>query len=135
MNRRTFTQALTAATMTALVAPAVAQAAQPIGAAPTSSSKFPDFITLWTVFETFPSTSAWPKRLKPANTNVELVGEYRDWSPDDFTRSTAARKRLGITFDATAGLKNGVGNPATRDALLAELPMNWSTCRRSAALQ
>ena len=29
--------------------------------------------------------------------------------------------KLGIEFDATAGLKNGVANPATRDAFLAEL--------------
>jgi len=28
---------------------------------------------------------------------------------------------LGISFDATAGLRNGVANPATRDAFLAEL--------------
>ncbi len=121
MNRRTFTQALTAATMTALVAPAVAQAAQPIDAAPTSSSKFPVSIMLWTVFRDLPFDERLAKVAEAGYTNVELVGEYRDWSPDDFTRFIAARKRLGITFDATAGLKNGVGNPATRDALLAEL--------------
>ena len=32
-----------------------------------------------------------------------------------------ARKRLGITFDATAGLKHGVGDPSVRDEFLSQL--------------
>ena len=38
-----------------------------------------------------------------------------------FARANAVRKRLGIAFDATAGLKNGIANPGTRDGFLAEL--------------
>jgi hydroxypyruvate isomerase len=64
---------------------------------------------------------------------VELVGEYKNWSQADFDRANAARKRLGIQFDATAGLKNGIADPATRDAFLAELqqglaPMQTLDC-------
>jgi len=54
---------------------------------------------------------------------VELVGEYEHWTQADFDRANAARKRLGIRFDATAGLHNGVANPATREAFLAELTL------------
>jgi hydroxypyruvate isomerase len=50
-----------------------------------------------------------------------LVGEYSKWTQADFDRAVAAAKRLGIQFDATAGLHNGVGNPAVRDAFVAEL--------------
>ena len=53
--------------------------------------------------------------------NGELVGEYAKWSDADFDRANAACKRLRIQFDATAGLHNGIGNPAVRDGFLAEL--------------
>jgi len=46
--------------------------------------------------------------------NVELVGEYSDWSEDDFRRINAKRKQLGITFDCTAGLKHSLCNSAER---------------------
>jgi len=49
------------------------------------------------------------------------VGEYRDWTTEDFARANAARKRLGIHFDATAGMAHGVGDPAAQDAFLTEL--------------
>jgi len=52
---------------------------------------------------------------------VELVGEYQKWSEADYVRANAKRKELGISFDATAGLKHGVANPADRNALLADL--------------
>ncbi|HWT65900.1 MAG TPA: TIM barrel protein, partial [Terracidiphilus sp.] len=58
---------------------------------------------------------------------------YKDWSPADFARANAARQRLGLHFDATAGLKNGVGDPSTRAAFLDELraalvPMRTLEC-------
>jgi hydroxypyruvate isomerase len=61
------------------------------------------------------------------------VGEYSKWTQADFDRAVAAAKRLGIQFDATAGLHNGVANPAVRDAFLAELsqaltPMETLSC-------
>jgi hydroxypyruvate isomerase len=69
------------------------------------------------------------------------VGEYnaQHWSQADFDRANAARKRLGISFDATAGLANGVANPATREAFLAELgdalkPMETLDCPAMIAL-
>ena len=88
---------------------------------------------LWTVFMTCPLRSGWPRSSEAGYTNIELVGEYAKWTPADFDRANAARKRLGIRFDATAGLKNGVGNPAQRDALVEELrqalvPMETLAC-------
>jgi hydroxypyruvate isomerase len=51
------------------------------------------------------------------------VGEYEKWSEADFAKANEARKRLGITFDATAGLKRGVGDPSVRDEFLSQLKL------------
>ena len=69
-------------------------------------------VMLWTVFRDLSLSSGWQKVAEAGYRNVELVGEYAKWSDDDFARANAARKRLGIHFDATAGLRNGIGNPA-----------------------
>ena len=76
---------------------------------------------LWTVFNKLPFEDRLAKVAEAGYTKVELVGEYGKWSDAEFANANAARKRLGIQFDATAGLKNGVANPATREAFLAEL--------------
>jgi hydroxypyruvate isomerase len=118
MNRRSFTQALATAAIAAVAPPLPAPAATVPKSKPAA---FPLSIMLWTVFTDLPFEQRLAKVAEAGYTNVELVGEYRNWSADDFARANAARKRLGITFDATAGLRNGVSNPATRDAFLAEL--------------
>ena len=76
---------------------------------------------LWTVFRDLPFEERLARIAQAGYTQVELVGEYADWKPADFDRANAARKRLGLRFDATAGLKNGVANPATTQAFLDEL--------------
>jgi hydroxypyruvate isomerase len=119
MNRRSFTQALAAAALTAIVPPV--EAARAIAEPASKPAAFPLSIMLWTVFTDLPFEQRLAKVAEAGYTNVELVGEYRNWSADDFARANAARKRLGIAFDATAGLKNGAANPATRNAFLAEL--------------
>jgi hydroxypyruvate isomerase len=88
---------------------------------------------LWTVFNDLPFEQRLEKIAGAGYTNVELVGEYAKWSPAEFDRANAARKRLGITFDATAGLRHGVSNPADRDTFLAEwrealTPMETLAC-------
>ena len=119
MNRRTFTQTLATAALTAIAAPlhtASASAESSPKAAP-----FPLSVMLWTVFTDLPFEERLAKVAEAGFSNVELVGEYGKWSADDFARANAARKRLGIEFDATAGLAHGIADPASRDALLAEL--------------
>jgi hydroxypyruvate isomerase len=88
---------------------------------PAIEPPFPLSIMLWTVFRDLPFEQRLAKVAEAGYTNVELVGEYAKWTEADFTSANAARKRLGIRFDATAGLHNGIANPATRDAFLAEL--------------
>jgi hydroxypyruvate isomerase len=122
MNRRSFTQALAATAglpMLSAISPEVSQSQTP----PTApkAPPFPLSVMLWTVFNDFPFEDRIAKVAEAGYTNVELVGEYRDWSPADFARANTARKRLGISFDATAGLKHGIADPTVRDAFLAAL--------------
>lgn len=133
MDRRTFTQVLAAAALSAATPtmPASAQAApQP---AANAGPPFPLSVMLWTVFTDLLFEDRLGKVAEAGYTNVELVGEYRNWTETDFIKANAARKHLGIQFDATAGLAHGVGDPASRDALLAELkdalkPMETLDC-------
>src|SRR5437868_7425620 len=53
--------------------------------------------------------------------HVELVGEFAQWSAEDWRRIRARMQRLKITVDATSGVKAGFADPAGGDAFLAEL--------------
>src|ERR1039457_2721289 len=119
MNRRTFTQALATAALTAVASPL--QATPVTAESSSKASPFPISVMLWTVFTNLPFEERLAKVAEAGYTNVELVGEYAKWSPDDFAKANAARKQHGIRFDATAGLHNGIANPSTQDAFLAEL--------------
>lgn len=122
MNRRMFTQAMGVAALAAVAPSLPAKAVA--GSLGTESPKEPPFplsVMLWTVFNGLPFEERLAKVAEAGYSNIELVGEYSKWSDADFARANAARKRLGIRFDATAGLANGVSNPATADAFLAEL--------------
>ncbi len=113
MNRRAFSKRLAGAALGGMV-PERALLAE-------SGVPFQFSVMLWTVFKDLPFEQRLEKVAEAGYKNVELVGEYNDWSDDDFKRAIAKRTQLGITFDTTAGLKHGVGNPKERDALLADV--------------
>ena len=139
MNRRTFTQVMTAAALSAAVPPLPATAQS--GAASPKAPPFPLSVMLWTVFNDLPFEQRLAKVAEAGYSKIELVGEYnaQNWSPADFARANAARKSLGIEFDATAGMKHGIADPSVRDAFLAELskrssgPRRWWRAARSTA--
>ncbi|HXR39243.1 MAG TPA: TIM barrel protein [Terracidiphilus sp.] len=121
MNRRTFTQAMAAA---ALSAGAPRLSAAPAGKTVSANApQFPLSVMLWTVFTDLPFEERLAKVAEAGYNKIQLVGEYNahNWTQADYDRANAARKRLGIEFDATAGLKDGIADPGTRDAFLAEL--------------
>lgn len=120
MNRRMFTQALATAALGA-AAPSLSSTAVRIADAPQRpGSPFPLSVMLWTVFKELAFEQRLAKVAEAGYTNIELVGEYAKWSEADFAKANAARKQLGIHFDATAGLPRGIGDPAVRDAFLAD---------------
>jgi hydroxypyruvate isomerase len=133
MNRRSFVRAFAASAVAAGTASALRAPAQSASSAPQSDTPFGLSVMLWTVFTDLPFEQRLEKIAEAGYANVELVGEYAKWSTADFDRANAARKRLGITFDATAGLRHGVGNPADRDAFLDDFrqaltPMETLAC-------
>jgi hydroxypyruvate isomerase len=126
MHRRTFARSLmgTAVGAAALnLAPRLfppAEAAVATKAEP-GDPPFQLSVMLWTFFPELPFEQRLAKVAEAGYKNVELVGEYSDWSEGDFKRANAKRKELGIRFDATSGLKYSLTNPNDRDAMLAEL--------------
>jgi hydroxypyruvate isomerase len=119
MNRRTFAQLFVAGAAASAISsglpaqnrPAASSAGQPISLS----------VMLWTVFRGLPFEQRLAKVAEAGYRNVELVGEYAHWSQVEFDSANAARKRLGIRFDATAGLPHGIADPSVRDAFLADL--------------
>jgi hydroxypyruvate isomerase len=53
--------------------------------------------------------------------HVELVGEFKKWSEEDYRRILARLETLKITVDATSGVTTGFADPAGGDAFLAAL--------------
>ena len=138
MDRRTFARSLAAAAslpiLSTISAPTLESQVPPSQAPP-----FPLSVMLWTVFTGLPFEDRLAKVAEAGYTNVELVGdEYRNWSAADFANANAARKRLGIQFDATAGMEHaghahGLADPEHREAFLSELhqvltPMETLSC-------
>jgi len=126
LSRRQFAQ-------TAAAAAAAPLLHTPALAAGTAEPPFPLSVMLWTVFRDLPFEERLARIADAGYRNVELVGEYKDWAAADFTRANAARRRLGLRFDATAGLSHGLCDPATRavfhDDLRAALgPMETLEC-------
>jgi len=137
MNRRTFAKAMAGAAIGAsTVSASAAEGGLP---APSPPMPFPLSVMLWTVFNDLPFEERIEKIAEAGYNNVELVGEYAQWSDTDFRRAAAARRRLGIRFDATAGMPHGVADPAARDAFLSDLrdalkPMEALGCPAMIAL-
>jgi hydroxypyruvate isomerase len=113
MNRRSFSKSIAGAAVGASLQPSVGIAA----AEPALNIS----VMLWTVFRNLPFGERLQKVAEAGYRNVELVGEYQKWSEAEFASAIAKRKELGITFDVTAGLHHGVGNPADRDNLVEDV--------------
>jgi hydroxypyruvate isomerase len=120
MNRRHFAQGAVAAAL-GMVATPLTGVSQELSRPQDQTTPFPLSVMLWTVLRDLPFEERLAKVREAGYSNVELVGEYARWSKAEFVGANAARRRLGIRFDATAGLKHGIADPAQRDAFLAEL--------------
>jgi hydroxypyruvate isomerase len=127
MNRRTFATSLAAAAVSItsmkprqLFGANKAETNKPQGGK-TYDLPIKLSVMLWTILRDLPFEQRLQKVAEAGYSNVELVGEYAHWKPEEFDRTNAARKRLGITFDVTAGVKHGVCNPSEREAMLTDL--------------
>jgi hydroxypyruvate isomerase len=125
INRRQFAATIASAA----IAGTILDAQSPLNP-PDKNPPIPLSIMLWTVWTDLPFEQRLANVAQAGYTNVELVGEYNKWSDADYSTAISASKRLGIQFDATAGLHNGVGDPAARDSFLAELERALIPMRR-----
>ncbi|MHB8652634.1 MAG: hydroxypyruvate isomerase family protein [Terriglobia bacterium] len=123
MNRRDFsrTMARTALGAAALRGSSLLGAGLPPAEGEAAGVPFKLSVMLWTVFRNLPFEERLAKVAEAGYKNVELVGEYKRWSEDDFKKALAKKQELGLKFDVTAGLAHGVGDPSARDALLADV--------------
>jgi hydroxypyruvate isomerase len=121
MNRRTFAKDLAAATLGATVLANAPESARAGQAGESANVPYNISVMLWTVFRDLPFEQKLEKIAEAGFNQVELVGEYRKWSDEDFNRANAKRKELKIRFDVTAGLHHGVGNPGDRGAMLEDV--------------
>jgi hydroxypyruvate isomerase len=113
MQRREFARTLAGTAFTAAI-PQVSRFQ-------TEQVPFKLSVMLWTVYRDLPFEQRLEKVAEAGYGAVELVGEFQKWSDNDFRRINAKKKSMGITFDATAGLSQGIVDPHGRDAFLSEL--------------
>jgi hydroxypyruvate isomerase len=136
MNRRNFFGTCAGAALGAA-------AAQPAFAALPVSSLNPDSaappyslsVMLWTIYRDLPFDQRLAKVAEAGYHAVELVGEFKDWTKQQFADARKKKNELGIQFDATAGIWHSIVDPATRDVYLKALqdflvPMQELECTR-----
>jgi hydroxypyruvate isomerase len=125
MNRREFAKTVAGVAAGTALLPSVTMsgamsAAAPQAAGATVPWKFS--IMLWTVFGGgLPFDQRLEKASEAGYKNLELTGEFSKWSDDDFKKFNDKKHELGITFDATSGVRTGVADPTAGDKLLEEM--------------
>ncbi len=110
MNRRSFSKGIMGATVSSAFATLASE-----------TVPYQLSVMLWTVFTKLPIEERLDKIAESGYRNVELIGEYKKWSETQFQQVLAKSKQLGIHFDVTALLGQGVADPGRREALLSDL--------------
>lgn len=108
---------LTGAALGAAVLPTV----QPIAAQAETRVPFHLSVMLWTIYRKLPFEQRVEKVAEAGYHAVELVDEFKDWSPEEYRRSFAKLRALDIKVDAMAGVWTGIADPQARDKFLADL--------------
>jgi hydroxypyruvate isomerase len=99
-----------------LVAQAVADSGQPTGQA---SAQFS--VMMWTLNKQGTFEQNLDRVALAGYHHVELVGEFKKWSEDDYRRILARMETLKISVDATSGVGPGFADPSGADAFLSAL--------------
>ncbi|MGA2812016.1 MAG: TIM barrel protein [Candidatus Acidiferrum sp.] len=124
MRRREFLGACAGAAAASHLAASPGAALSPSPSRAASSEApgpFPLSVMLWTVHRELPFDQRLAMVAEAGYSGAELVGEYKDWSKEEFARVRRKRRELGLTFDATSGISSSLCDPAQREALLKEV--------------
>jgi hydroxypyruvate isomerase len=121
MHRREFMGACAGAALTAADLRSSA-AGLPIPA-PAEAEGVPFSLTvmLWTVYRDLPFPARLEKVAEAGYHAVELVGEFKDWKPQDFADARRKKRELGMEFDGTCGVWLPLADAGKRDAFLKAL--------------
>jgi len=117
LSRRSFGRLMGAAVATRVIVPGglMGQASGVAEAGPQFS------VMMWTLKKWGSFEENLERVAQAGYGNVELVGEFAQWSAEDWRRILARMQALKITVDATSGAKGGFADPAGGDAFVAEL--------------
>ncbi|MDQ2841299.1 MAG: TIM barrel protein [Acidobacteriota bacterium] len=116
MNRRTFGQLITAASM-GQVFPRLS--AQTQAAIATRGFRFS--VMLWALEKQAPFDRCLEMVAAAGYEGVELTGEFRSWSAIEIRRVMARMRSLGLQVDLISGVKSGFGDPSGTNDFLSEL--------------
>ena len=118
MRRREFVGACAAAAFTGAAAgpSAFASPAPEADSVPFSLS-----IMLWTIYNHLPFEQRLEKVTEAGYHAVELVGEFKDWKPQDFANARRKKRELKIEFDGTTGIWLPLADASAREPFLKSL--------------
>jgi hydroxypyruvate isomerase len=117
MDRRDFSRLLAGGVLGSAILPALPSQA----ASTEANAPFRFSVMLWTIYHDLPFEQRIEKVAEAGYHAVELVDEYKNWSPDDFRRASAKLRSLGIVVDAMAGVWTGIANPQAQEKFLTDL--------------
>jgi hydroxypyruvate isomerase len=118
LTRRTFVT-MTAASLAARALAAQETAAQAPPAPTQTSAQFS--VMMWTLNKLGTFEENLDRVAQAGYHHVELVGEFKKWSEEDYRRIIARMETLKISVDATSGVGPGFADPSGADAFLSSL--------------
>jgi hydroxypyruvate isomerase len=117
-TRRTFV-GMTAASLAARALPAQETPAQAPAAHAQTSPQFS--VMIWTLKKLGTFEENLDRIALAGYHHVELVGEFKQWSEEDYRRIMGRMETLKISVDATSGVSAGFADPSGGDAFLSGL--------------
>ena len=117
MDRRSFSRILAGGALGSAVLPALPA----LGALVERKVSYKLSVMLWTIYRKLRFEQRIEKVAEAGYHAVELVDEYKDWSPANFRRASAKLRELGIVVDAMAGVWTGIADPKSREKFLSDL--------------
>jgi hydroxypyruvate isomerase len=120
MRRREFVKNCATGLLAAGVMPEfnIAQTSAPTSA---DDSPFPLSVMLWTVYRDMLFEARLERVAEAGFHAVELVDEFKKWSPDDYANARRKKDLLKISFDATAGVWHTLADADDREAFLKSI--------------
>ena len=116
LTRRTLVGMTAASLAGRAIAPLAAQAVADSGQASTQFS-----VMIWTLNKLGTFDENLERVAQAGYHHVELVGEFKKWSEDDYRRILGRMEALKISVDATSGVGPGFADPSGGDAFLSAL--------------